>query len=88
MANDMYQKARKAATSITGELFCRSCNANRKVINGGVWILTNNGRNRRWKCQSCVNAAKTRAAALTASTSEDVVDGHSANTSISPQAAA
>lgn len=51
-----------AEHTITGKRWCGHCQLSR-TVDGGKWIVSNNGRNRRWKCQSCCDQAKARAAA-------------------------
>jgi hypothetical protein len=42
-----------------GVRFCTNCNATRPK-EGGVWVVYQNGLRRRWKCGTCVRAAKER----------------------------
>ena len=55
-----------AEVNATGKRYCTNCNSTRPA-EGGVWKILNNGRNRRWKCQSCYEKNIARAA----STAED-----------------
>lgn len=84
MGKDHYERARAAATSITGQRFCTNCRMNQNA-NGGIWKTSLNGRNRRWKCQLCVDKKRTIAAVLTAETS-DAVDSAGADSSTSQPA--
>ena len=77
MSKDHYYKARQAATSITGQRFCTNCRMNQRA-EGGLWKTVNNGRNRRWKCQLCVDS-QIRAAASNADISSGSSDSHIAD---------
>ena len=61
MSTKTLELARKSEHSILGTRWCGHCQSSRKV-GGGQWIISNGGRNRRWKCSSCVERAKQRAA--------------------------
>ena len=45
--------------SLNGTRFCASCMWTKNVI-GGMYIIVNKGRGRRWKCADCRQLAKER----------------------------
>ena len=45
--------------SLNGTRFCSSCMWT-QAIAGGVYILTQKGRGRRWKCAECLEREKER----------------------------
>lgn len=85
MSKDHYWRAREAEVTITGTRFCTNCRMHQRV-DGGLWKISNNGMNRRWKCRSCLETTKTRAAVGTAATS-DATGLAIADTSTNPPAA-
>ena len=42
--------------NLLGTRYCSNC-LHTRPIEGGKWLTLNNGRNRRWKCQSCTERA-------------------------------
>lgn len=85
MANKDYMKAIAADVAITGKRFCTNCRMSQKP-EGGAWIKHSNGLRQRWKCATCVERARHRAA-LSAETSPETTDGHGADSSINQPAA-
>ena len=61
MANKLHSKAIKAYIEVTGKQFCTNCRIEQDK-NGGVWIVSSNGLNRRWKCKACHLRAVARGA--------------------------
>ena len=49
---DLYTKAVKADENVTGKRFCSQCSFH-KLSKDGQWILSANGRHRRWMCPDC-----------------------------------
>lgn len=60
MATKILEQAKKSEHSILGTRWCGHCQSSRKV-GGGTWIISNGGRNKRWKCAECTQRAKDRA---------------------------
>ena len=52
--NDLYTKAVKADSSITGKRFCSNCQMGKDYRNG-VFIVSKNKRQKRWMCADCYN---------------------------------
>lgn len=57
--NDIYVKAIQAEMSITGRRWCSNCQLGQKAEDG-EWIVSANGRQRRWICQACLIRKKNR----------------------------
>ena len=52
MPNYLQKHLTEKLADVTGKLFCTHCQVHQDR-NGGSWKLTNNGRNRRWRCAKC-----------------------------------
>lgn len=63
MGNKLHSKAVRATIEITGKQFCTNCRAEQDR-KGGVWIVSKNKLNRRWKCQACHHRALARSAGI------------------------
>jgi hypothetical protein len=50
---DVYTKAVKAESTITGKRWCSNCQYS-KDYKEGDWKISANGRVRRWMCKDCV----------------------------------
>jgi len=57
--NDIYTKAVKADSSITGKRFCSNCQMGKDYRNG-AWIISANKRQKRWMCQDCYKKKQER----------------------------
>jgi len=56
----MLRKATVAAEAATGTRWCTNCSQRKLLHTGGEWIVSSNGKNRRWKCGDCVEKKKNR----------------------------
>ncbi len=57
--NDLYTKAVKADSSITGKRFCTNCQMGKDYRNG-AWLISANKRQRRWMCKECYERKQQR----------------------------
>jgi hypothetical protein len=49
-----------AVEAATGTRWCTHCNQRKYLRTGGDWIVSANGRTRRWKCGECMEKIKNR----------------------------
>jgi len=52
-------KTEKDSVIVNADRFCTNCQLRRKV-QGGLWVVSKDGKTRRWKCETCSGKLRER----------------------------